>query len=426
MERSPSQCTSGAVFGINEPMLDIPAVRADFPILKRTMRGKPLVYLDNGATSLKPDCVLDAERAYYTDLGANIHRGVYEFSEQATVAYDAVRAQTEAFIHAPDDGHAIFTKSTTESINLVAYGWALKHLKSGDEIVITEIEHHSNFVPWQAVAERTGAVVRFAPVAEDGTLERGGVERTLTGKTRLVAITAMSNVTGYIPPVSEIVAAAHAVGALVLVDGAQYVSHHPVDVAEWGCDFLAFSAHKMCGPTGVGVLYARENVLDSMDPFLFGGDMILKVKKEGTTYAPLPAKFEAGTPNIAGVIGFGAALSYLSNIGLEEIAAHEKELLAYAYERIGSIPGVIVYGPADLANRGGIFSFNIDDVHPHDVGTILDREGIAVRAGFHCAQPLMRVFGVFGTVRASFYVYNTREEVDLLAAGVDAVREIFV
>ncbi len=392
---------------------DISAIRSDFPALAGTMRGKSLVYFDNGATSLKPQSVVDALNGYYREYSANIHRGVYEMSERATAAYDRARESLYRLLNVSEDqGEIIFTRGTTEATNLVAYAWAMNTLKEGDEIVTTAMEHHSNFVPWQEVARRTGAVLRFLPLTPDGALAEKGITETIGPRTRLVAITAMSNVTGYIPPLSDIVRAAREHGALVLVDAAQYASHHPVDVQELDCDFLAFSGHKMCGPTGIGALYARRELLESMEPFHFGGDMIREVKLDHSTWANVPEKFEAGTPNIAGAIGIAAAADYLMEIGLDRVARHEQELNRHMRSALADLDFVTIYGPVEQVERGGIFSFNLDGVHPHDVGSLLDQQGIAVRTGFHCAQPLMAHFGIEGTVRASFYLYNTTAEVD--------------
>jgi cysteine desulfurase/selenocysteine lyase len=390
------------------------------------MRGKPFVYLDNSATSLKPQSVIDTEMGYYTEMSSNIHRGVYEFSERATLLYDQARERAAAFLNAPADSHVVFTRGTTESINTVAYGWGLKHLKPGDEIVVSDIEHHANFVSWQQIAERTGAVLRFIPAdPSDGTLILDDLESVITERARIVAVTAMSNVTGYMPPVERILARARDVGAVTLVDAAQLASHRNVDVSSLGADFLAFSGHKMCGPTGVGVLWGRSEVLEEMDPFLLGGDMIVKVRRDRTTFKDLPERFEAGTPNIAGVIGFKAALDYLGGVGMEATHRHEQQLLSYAMDRAAEYDDITVYGPRDVSVRGGVFSFNVGDVHPHDTGAILDQEGIAVRTGFHCAQPLMQVFGIPGTTRASFYLYNTFSEIDRLFDGIDRVRNVF-
>lgn len=401
-------------------------IRNDFPILSRTMRGKPFIYLDNSATSLKPQSVIDAETAYYTQLSSNIHRGVYEFSERASLLYDETRNRVARFINAPENSHVVFTRGTTESINTVAYGWGLKHLGPGDEVVVSEIEHHANFVSWQQIAERTGATLKFIPAEPaDGTLVLDELESIITEKTRLVAITAMSNVTGFMPPVERILSRAKECGAVTLVDGAQVASHRPVDVSALGADFFAFSGHKMLGPTGVGVLWGRSEVLEDMNPFLLGGDMIVKVRRERTTFKDLPERFEAGTPNIAGVIGLSAAVDYLESVGMEAVHRHEQQLLSYALERAAEHEDLTVYGPSDVSVRGGVFSFNLEGVHPHDTGAILDQEGIAVRTGFHCAQPLMQVFGISGTTRASFYLYNTFSEIDRLFEAIARVRNVF-
>jgi cysteine desulfurase/selenocysteine lyase len=404
-------------------------IRADFPILQTTMRGKPLAYLDNGATSLKPQCVIDAQVEYLTRIGANIHRGVYELSEQATARYEDSRTAVKAFIGAADDGELVFTKSATEASNIVAFSWGRKNLREGDEIVATELEHHANLVPWQQVARETGAKIRFAPLDPVGRLSVSAVESVLGERTRIVVVTGMSNVTGFMPAVDQIARAAHAGGALLVVDGAQLVSHYPVNVRQMDCDFLYFSGHKMCGPTGVGALYGRRELLNEMDPFLYGGDMIVRVSREGATFKEAPERFESGTPNISGVIGFGAAVRYLESIGMEQIAAHEEELLQYAVARVGELPDTTLYGVSGAEPRdshsGGILSFTLGDIHPHDVGAILDAEGVAVRTGFHCAQPLMHFFGVPGTVRASFYLYNTTEDVDRLVDGLGKARDVF-
>jgi cysteine desulfurase/selenocysteine lyase len=398
--------------------------RADFPVLRQLMNGKPLVYLDNGATSLKPQSVIDREVEYLTTLGATIHRGVYEFSQRATEQYDAVREQVKAFIGARSEGEVIFTKSATEACNIIARSWGDAFLKPGDHILTTELEHHANIIPWQEAAKRTGAVLDFVDLGPNGEITVEEVEAALTDKTKVLAVTGMSNVTGYVPPIREIAAKAHAAGAVVIVDGAQLVSHHPVDVEALDIDFLTFSAHKMCGPTGVGLLYGKKHLLDVMPPFLHGGDMIVRVKREQSTYKGIPDKFEPGTPNIAGVIGLGAAIDYLTKIGMDKIAAYETELAGYARERLEGLSKITTYGPPG-ANAGGIVSFNIGDVHPHDAGSILDAQGIAIRAGFHCAQPFMRFLRIHGTVRASFYLYNTRADADALIAGLAKVEEIF-
>lgn len=409
----------------NIAVTDLSSYRKEFPVLERSMRGKPLIYFDNGATSLKPQQVIDEELRYYQELSANIHRGLYELSEQATVSYDRARDAVKSLLNVNEDGEVIFTRGTTESINTVAYSWGRVFLKEGDEIVTSELEHHSNLVPWQEVAKVTGALLKFIPLTPEGSITAEAVDQTITPKTRFVAISGMSNVTGFRPPIRRIIEAAHAVGAKVLIDGAQYASHAPVDVQELDCDFLAFSGHKMCGPTGVGVLYAKKELLEAMPPFLYGGDMIDRVYKEYSTYARLPEKFEAGTPNIAGVMAFGKAVEFLAEVGLERIEEHEQQLIAYTDRRAEDVPWITSYGKGDSSRRGGMFSFNIDGVHAHDVGSLLDQQGIAVRTGFHCAQPLMDFFGISGTVRASFYLYNTTAEIDRFFDALERVYQIF-
>lgn len=400
-------------------------VRKDFPALSGTMRGKDLIYFDNGATSLKPQVVIESLQEYYTSYSANIHRGVYEMSERATAEYDRAREALYRFLSVdPAVGEVIFTHGTTESVNLIAHGWGLKELKPGDEIALTAMEHHANLVPWQVIAQRTGAVLRFFPLTAEATLSEEGIEATITPRTKLVAITGMSNVTGYMPPLDRIISLAHQQGARVLVDGAQLASHHPVNVQQLDCDFLVFSGHKMCGPTGIGVLYARRELLEEMDPFMMGGDMIREVHLEHSTWARVPEKFEAGTPHIAGAIGLGRAVTYLMDIGMERIAQHEAELTSYMMKTMKQLPYVERFGSDDEEHRGGIFSFAMKDVHPHDVGSLLDQQGIAVRTGFHCAQPLMRHFGITGTVRASFFLYNTTDEIDRFAQAVERLHGI--
>lgn len=399
-------------------------LRADFPVLRQKMNGKPLVYLDSGATSLKPQTVIDAEIDYLTNLGATIHRGVYEFSQRATEQYDATREKLASFIGAAEPAEVIFTRSATEASNMIARSWGEKFLGPGDAILTTEVEHHANIIPWQEVCRKTGAELRFVPIGPAGEIEASAVAGALTDRTRLVAVTGMSNVTGYMPDLTAIAKAAHEAGALVVVDGAQLVSHHSVDVQDLDIDFLTFSGHKMCGPTGVGVLYGKRKHLEVMDPFLYGGDMIVRVKRDSATYKPIPDKFEPGTPNISGVIALGAAVDYLEGVGMDAVAEHEHALVSYTRQKLSAIPGIIIYGP-EGGSPGGLVSFNVGDTHPHDVGTILDAEGIAVRAGFHCAQPFMRYLGLHGTVRASFYVYNTRADIDALLAGIERVKEIF-
>ncbi len=410
-------------------MLDVKRIRQDFPILNRKVHEKPLVYLDNAATTQKPRQVIDALVTYYSRYNANIHRGIHTLAEEATAAYEAVREQTAKFIGAPSARSIVFTRNATEAINLFAHAWGRTHLKSGDQILLSEIEHHSNLVPWQLLAKTTGATLTFLKVADDGRLKLDELEALLTPRTKLIAITQMSNVTGVITPMDRIIEAAHHRGILVLVDGAQSVPHLPVNMQQLGCDALAFSSHKMLGPTGVGVLYVREELLESMEPFLGGGEMIANVELTSSTWNEIPWKFEAGTQNIADVIAFGEALAYLERIGMSAIHAYEQELTSYAFERLRRIEGIAFYGVdgthGKLAERGGILSFNLDGLHPHDVGTVLDGEGVAIRAGHHCAKPYMRRLGVAATCRASFYLYTTREEIDRLAEAIEAVKAFF-
>ena len=408
--------------GRSSPPFDLQRVRADFPILARRIRGKPLVYLDNAATSQKPQSVIDAVTRFYTAENANIHRGVHYLSERATLAYDAVREDVARFINAPSSRQVIFTKGTTEGINLVAQSYGRPQLKPGDDIVITAMEHHSNIVPWQLLCEQTGAVLKAAPINDQGELDVGAMEKLLTDRTRLVALVHLSNALGTINPVKTVVALAHDRGIPVLVDGAQAAPHLAVDVQDLDCDFYAFSGHKVFGPTGIGVLFGREALLERMPPYQGGGDMIATVSLQRSTWAPLPAKFEAGTPMIAQVVGLGAALEYVEAVGLGNIGAWERELLAYATERISEIEGVRIIGTA--RHKASVLGF-VMDVHPHDIGTILDNDGIAIRAGHHCAQPVMERFGVPATARASFAFYNTLEEVDALIAGLGTVKKMF-
>jgi cysteine desulfurase / selenocysteine lyase len=402
---------------------DVYQIREEFPILKQPMRGKPLVYLDNAATSQKPQAVIDTLTRYYTEENANVHRGVYLLSERATRAYENARLKVQRFINAASPREIIFTRGTTESINLVASSYGRKHLKPGDEVVISWMEHHSNIVPWQMICEETGAVLRVVPINDRGELLLEEYERLLGPRTRLVSIVHVSNALGTINPVHEMITLAHRREIPVLVDGAQAVPHLKVDVQALDCDFYAFSGHKMYGPTGIGVLYGKAELLEAMPPYQGGGDMIASVTFEKTIYNTLPYKFEAGTPYVAGPIGLGAAIDYLEAIGLETIAAHEHDLLTYATEAVGAVPGVQLIGTA--REKAGVLSFVLEDVHPHDLGTILDQEGIAIRTGHHCAQPVMQRFGVPATTRASFGLYNTREEVDALVAGIHQVIEVF-
>ena len=405
--------------------LDAKKIRADFPILRRTVHGKPLVYLDNAATSQKPRQVIEALRNYYETSNANIHRGLHVLAEEATAAYEAVREQTATFVNAPSARSVVFTRNATEAINLFTNAWGRTNLKPGDQILLTEMEHHSNLVPWQLIAKATGATLAFIPITDDGQLDLRALDQLLTPRTKVVAVTLMSNVLGTINPLEAIVRAARTRGALVLVDGAQAVPHMPVDVRALGCDALAFSSHKMLGPTGVGVLWVREDLLESMEPFLGGGEMISNVELTSSTWNEIPWKFEAGTPNIAGVIAFGEALTYLEKIGMDRVRAHEIELTTYALKRLSGIEGLTLYGPADVTQRGAAIAFNLEGLHPHDVGTVLDAEGVAIRAGHHCTKPLMRRLGVTATARASFYIYNTPEEVDLLVEAIERVKAFF-
>ncbi|GBC98301.1 Cysteine desulfurase SufS [bacterium HR17] len=398
--------------------LDAESVRKDFPIFRRTVRGKPLIYLDSAATSQKPQCVIDAERAFYERYNANVHRGAYLIAEEATAAYETAREKVAKFINAPGKECIVFTRGTTEAINLVAYAWGWANLRDGDEILLTGMEHHSNIVPWQLIAERTGAKIKVVPVTDDGVLDMDAFERLITEQVKIVAVTHVSNVLGTINPVQEICRKAHEVGAVVLVDGAQAAPHLPVDVQAIGCDFYALSGHKMCGPTGSGVLYGRKELLEAMPPFLGGGEMIRTVTFERTTFNDVPYKFEAGTPPIAQAIGLGAAVDYLTHIGMERVRAHEIELTAYALERLQEVDGITIYGAAPPEQRGGVIAFNIGDIHPHDLATFLDAHGICIRAGHHCAQPLMRRLNVAATARASFYLYNTPDEVDALESAL--------
>jgi cysteine desulfurase / selenocysteine lyase len=402
---------------------DVYQVREDFPILKLPMRGKPLVYLDNAATSQKPQTVIDTLTRYYTEENANVHRGVYLLSERATRAYENARLTVQRFINAASPREIIFTRGTTESINLVASSYGRKHLKPGDEVVISWMEHHSNIVPWQMLCEETGAILRVVPINDAGELLLEEYEKLLNPRTRLVSIVQVSNALGTINPVREIIALAHRWNVPVLVDGAQAVPHLKVDVQALDCDFYAFSGHKMYGPTGIGVLYGKAELLEAMPPYQGGGDMISSVTFEKTLYNALPYKFEAGTPYVAGPIGLAAAIDYLEALGLDNVAAHEHDLLGYATEAVAAIPGVQLIGTA--REKASVLSFVLDGVHPHDLGTILDQEGIAIRTGHHCAQPVMQRFGVPATTRASLGLYNTREEVDALVAGIHKVIEVF-
>lgn len=403
--------------------LDIQRVRADFPAMSLEVHGRPLVFLDSGASAQKPHVVLDTMRRVYESEYANVHRGAYYLSERSTALYEGARDKLRDFLNARDRKEIIFTRNATESINLVAYAWGRKYLKAGDEIVISAMEHHSNIVPWQMLRDELGLTLKIAPVSDDGEFLLDAFKALLTDRTKLVAITHVSNVLGTITPVKEIVRLAHDTGAKVLLDGAQAAVHLPVDVQDIGCDFYAITGHKLYGPTGIGVLYGKEALLDAMPPFMGGGDMIGSVSFEKTTWAPLPAKFEAGTPAIVQAIGLGAAVDYMTGLGRESIAAHEHDLLNYATQRLASIDGLKIYGTAP--DKAAVISFTLGDIHAHDVSTIIDRAGVAIRAGHHCAEPLMERLGVAATARASFGVYNTREDADALVKALETVQEIF-
>ena len=406
-----------------QPDFDVHKVRADFPILARKIHNKPLVYLDNAATTQKPQAVVDSLIYYYTAQNSNIHRGVHTLSEEATASYEESRATVQRFLNAADPREIIFVRGATEGINLVAQTWGRANIRSGDEIVISAMEHHSNIVPWQILCEQQGANLRVAPVNDAGELLLDEFEKLLGPKTKLVAMSHVSNALGTVNPVRKIVEAARRVNARVLLDGAQAVPHMPVDLHVIGCDFYAFSGHKIYGPTGIGILYGKAELLEAMPPYQGGGDMISSVTFEKTLYNRLPYKFEAGTPHVSGAIGLGAALDYVNSVGLDRIARHEKQVLAYGTKRLLQIPGLRLIGTAK--EKEGILSFVLEGIHPHDVGTILDQEGIAIRTGHHCAQPLMERFGVPATARASLALYNTVEEMDALARGIEKVREVF-
>jgi cysteine desulfurase/selenocysteine lyase len=402
---------------------DIDRVRADFPILGRQVHDLPLVYLDNAATTQKPRAVIDAISEYYLSNNANIHRGVHQLSESATSAYEATRKSVQRFLNAEDASEIIFVRGATEAINLVAQSYGRQRVNAGDEVVVTAMEHHSNIVPWQMLCEEKGARLRVAPINDAGELLLDEFEALLNEKTKLVAVVHASNVLGTVNPVHRIVEMAHAKGVPVLVDGAQAVPHGGVDVRALDCDFYAFSGHKIYGPTGIGVLYGKRALLEAMPPYQGGGDMIRSVTFEKTLYNQLPYKFEAGTPDIAGVVGLGAAIAYVNEIGLSDIVAHEEDLLAYGTEALSAIPGLTLVGTAK--EKVSVLSFVLEGIHPHDIGTILDRQGIAIRTGHHCAQPLMLRFGIPATARASLAVYNTAQEIDALAAGIRKVKEVF-
>ncbi|WP_433084937.1 cysteine desulfurase [Dactylosporangium sp. CA-052675] len=411
--------------------LDVESVRKDFPILDRTVNGKPLVYLDSGNTSQKPRQVIDAIREHYERHNANVARSVHTLGTEATEAFEGARARIAGFVGAPSAAEIVFTKNSTEAINLVAHAFTSNagdprfRLGPGDEIVVTEMEHHSNIVPWQLLAQRTGATLRWFGLTDEGRLDLSTIDELINERTKLVSVVHYSNILGTINPVELLVAKAHAAGALVLLDGSQSVPHVPVDVAALGADFVAFTGHKMLGPTGIGALWARFELLEAMPPFLGGGSMIETVSMTGTTFMPPPARFEAGTPPIAQAVGLGAAVDYLAGVGMDNVVAHEKALTAHALEALGSLPYVRIIGPASTEDRGATISFTVEGVHPHDVGQILDDEGVQVRVGHHCARPTCVRFGVPATTRASFYLYTTGDEIDALVRGVERVWKVF-
>lgn len=407
-------------------MLDINKTRADFPILNQEAHpGVPLVYLDSAASSQKPAAVIEAMNAYYRDYNANVHRGIHALSEAATNAYEDARVRVAKFINAPSSDEVIFVRNATEGFNLLAFSWGRANLRGGDEVLITAMEHHANIVPWQLVCEQTGATLKHVPFTADGKLDMEALDSLLTEKTKIFSFTAVSNVFGTINPVADLVAKAHAVGAVTAIDAAQAVPHEAVDIQAWNCDFMAFSSHKMCGPTGIGVLWGRREILEQMPPFMGGGDMISRVTLEKSTWNDLPYKFEAGTPAIAEGIGLGAAVDYLNELGMADVHAHEQMITGYALEALSEIPGLNIIGPQEAGERGGLVSFTLDGLHPHDVAQLLDDDGVAVRAGHHCAMPLHKIMGISATTRASFYVHTTTEEIDALAASLNRAREIF-
>ena len=407
-------------------MIDAAAIRKDFPILEREVNGKPLVYLDSAATTQKPSQVIDAISEYYRTINANVHRGAYSLADEATTAYESSRAKVARFINAATPSEVVFTRGTTAALNLAAYGWGLDRLGTGSRILLTKMEHHSNVVPWQLVAKRTGAELVYLDINAEFGVDLGTLDELVDDRLAIVAVSGMSNVTGTIGPVRELVDAAHSVGAIAVVDGAQAVPHLPTDVQAMDADFVAFSSHKMLGPTGIGVLWGKRERLEEMEPLEGGGEMITDVRLYESEWAPIPHKFEAGTPPIAQAVGFGAAIDYLATLGMEEVRRHEVEITGYALERLADVPDLEIFGPTDVAQRGGAVSFQLADIHAHDIATILDEEqGVAVRAGHHCAKPLMRHFEVPATARASFYVYNVPSDVDALVTGLFQAREVF-
>jgi len=406
-------------------MFDVNAIRQDFPILQQQVNGKPLVYLDSGASSQKPLPVIQAMDECYRTYYANVHRGIYQLSEKSSAAYEEARKKVARFINAKSWREVIFTRNATESINLVAYTWGRQNIKAGDTILVTEMEHHANLVPWQQLAAETGARVAYIPVDSRGYCDMTAFHRMINDSVKLVAVTQMSNVLGTVTPVGEMAARAHEVGALILVDGAQAVPHMPTDVQAFDVDFLAFSGHKMLGPSGIGVLYGKREILQEMPPFLTGGDMIRQVTFDGAEWNDLPWKFEAGTPAIVEAVGLGAAVDYLTALGMPQVRKHEIELTTYAFDILGQVEGIRIYGPPDPTARGGAVAFTLGDIHPHDLASLLDQEGIAIRAGHHCAMPLHQKLGVTATARASFYIYNRPSDIDRLAEALDKARDLF-
>ncbi|RIX52422.1 cysteine desulfurase [Paenibacillus nanensis] len=403
--------------------MNINAIREQFPILHQEVNGHPLVYLDSAASSQKPRSVIDAVKRYYELDNANVHRGVHTLGSRATDAYEGARAKVAAFLNAETPEQIIFTRGTTTALNLVASGYARAVCKEGDEIVITPMEHHSNLIPWQQAAKATGATLKYIPLQPDGTISLEDAEKTITPNTKVVAMTYVSNVLGVVNPIKDVAAIAHRYGAVMVVDGAQSTPHKRVDVQDLGADFYAFSGHKMCGPTGIGALYGKKELLNGMEPIEYGGEMIDFVELYDSTWKEIPYRFEGGTPMIAGAVGLGAAIDFLESIGMDEIERHERKLSAYAYDKLSSIEGIEIYGPKE--NRVGLVTFNLEEVHPHDVATVLDSKGIAIRAGHHCCQPLMRWLNVSATARASFYLYNTEEDIDRLSDALIQTKEFF-
>jgi len=405
--------------------INFPKIRDDFPILTREVNGKPLIYFDNAATSQKPLAVIEATDRYYREYNANIHRGIHKLAEEATLAHEEAREKIAKFINAKHTEEVIFTRNATEAINLAACAWGRGNVGKGDKIVLTIMEHHSNIVPWQLLAQEKGAVIEYVKIGEDYALRQDEIHELIDEKTKIVCVTQASNVLGTINPIKDIARAAHRYGAMLLVDAAQSVPHMRVDVKDIDCDFLAFSGHKMLGPTGIGVLYGKREHLQSMPPFLGGGEMIREVHTTGSSWKDLPYKYEAGTPNIVGAIGLGVAVDYLRKIGMENVHDHEKAITSYAMKRMGEVDGIVSYGPSDVTKRVGVLAFNLGDIHAHDLASILDEEGIAIRSGHHCAQPLMEFLNVPAMSRASFYIYNTKEEVDAFITALEKARKLF-